>query len=316
MKQQTLFAIVLAVCMLIAVPAMATTVGAQTAEDDDSDEIDGNEETVDESEESEDKKSDEQDTNDSDDSADGKASNESEDNDIAEFSFNATLENKTVIVSVEANDTALENATVTANSTDVGTTDEHGALEFDLENRSGLEISVTADDTTQTTTYEVVDGELLAQEDDEQDPEQPGPPEEMPDEAAEQVSVIHQLINAFRSGEFDRLGPIVSEAAGGGPPADAGNGSENAPAHAGNGSENAPAHAGNGSENAPAHAGNGSENAPDTASDGQVNASDTASNGQENGSQDDNGSPGNSDSDRSGGNGANSGNSGNGGGQP
>ena len=108
-------AMVLMGCLLMAVPAMATTVGAQTADDDES------------------------------------------------FAFDATLDNETATVSVTSNDTAVENATIAVNSTEEGTTDADGTLQFGLDNRSAVEIGVTVDNTTQTTTYEVVDGSLVEQ---------------------------------------------------------------------------------------------------------------------------------------------------------
>lgn len=128
--------LVLTGCLLMAVPAMATTVGAQTAD----------EETTDEA-----------------------------------FAFDATLDNETVTVSVTENDTAVENASVTVNETDAGTTDDNGTLQFDLDNRSAVEIGVTVDNTTQSATYEVVDGELVTQESTEG-------AQDVPDEAADQVS--------------------------------------------------------------------------------------------------------------------------------
>jgi len=233
-----------------------------------------------------------------------------------DFAFDPTLDNEMVTVSVTSNGTAVENATVAVNESDVGSTDANGTLQFPLENRSAVEIAVTVDGTTQTTIYEVVGGELITQESAED-------AQEVPDEAADQVSTIQKLISAFRNGEFEKLGPIVSEAAGGGPPADVGNGSENAgngqgnaPENAGNGNApenagngNAPENAGNG--NAPENAGNGQGNAPENASDGQGNAPEDAGNGQGN-----SGSNGGSDrgsGDQGNGGSGNSGGQGNGG---
>jgi len=326
MRRKTIFTVVVAVCMLMAVPAMATTVGAQTVDDDDSDDgVDDSDDKTDDDSEETDQEDSEDDGGESDDSEeetdDGDETNESTDNTTAEFSFDAALDNETVTISVERTDSAVENASIAVNGTEAGTTDENGTLQFDLDNRSAVEIGVTVEETTQSTTYEVVDGELVDQQNNE-DLEADGPPEEMPDEAADQVSVIHHLINAFRNGEYDQLGPIVSEAAGGGPPADAGNGSGNAPDHAANGSENAPDHAANGSGNAPDHAANGSGNSSDHASNDSGNApgnasqgtqSDTAgnqANGENTNGDQNSESPGNSGSSNSGGNdgpGANSG---------
>ncbi len=212
-----------------------------------------------------------------------------------DFVSDATLDNETVTLSVTSNGTAVENATVAVNGSDVGSTDANGTLQFPLENRSAVEIAVTVDGTTQTMTYEVVAGELVTQESAED-------AQEVPDEAADQVSSIQKLISAFRNGEFEKLGPIVSEAAGRGPPADVGNGSDNAPENPGN----APENAGNGQGNSPDQAGNGSGNAPEDAGNGQ----DGAGNGRDN-----SGANGGSDRGGSGGQGQGNGGSSNSGGQ-
>lgn len=222
------------------------------------------------------------------------------------FAFDATLDNETVTVSVTSNGTAVENATVAVNGSDVDSTDANGTLQFPLENRSAVEIAVTVDGTTQTTTYEVVDGALVEQTGEEE--------KQIPEEAADQVSTIQRLISAFRSGEFEKLGPIVSEAAGRGPPADVGNGSDTA----GNGQGNPPENAGNGNApenpgNAPDQAGNGSGNAPDNAGNGQGNAPEDAGNGQDGADNGQGNNGANGGSDRGGGQG--NGGSGNGGSQ-
>jgi archaellum component FlaF (FlaF/FlaG flagellin family) len=240
---------------------------------------------------------------------------EQETESTTEFASDVTLDNGTVTVSVTSNGTTVENAAVAVNGTEVGPTDANGTLQFPLENRPAVEIAVTVDETTQTTTYVVVGGELITQQ-------SAADAQEVPEEAADQVSTIQKLISAFRNGEFEKLGPIVSEAAGRGPPADAGNGSGNAPEDAGNGQGNAPENAGNGQGNAPENAGNGQGNAPENAGNGQGNAPENASNGQGNapenagngqGNGGSGGNSGNQGNGGSGGNGNSGGNSGNGG---
>jgi archaellum component FlaF (FlaF/FlaG flagellin family) len=230
-----------------------------------------------------------------------------------EFASDVTLDNGTVTVSVTSNGTTVENAAVAVNGTEVGPTDANGTLQFPLENRPAVEIAVTVDETTQTTTYVVVGGELITQQ-------SAADAQEVPEEAADQVSTIQKLISAFRNGEFEKLGPIVSEAAGRGPPADAGSGSGNAPEDAGNGQGNAPENAGNGQGNAPENAGNGQGNAPENASNGQGNAPEDAGNGQGNapenaGNGQGNGGNSGQGNGGSGGNGNSGGNSGQGNGQ-
>ena len=187
----------------------------------------------------------------------------------ADFAFDATLDNETVTVSVTSNGTAVTNASVAVNGTDVGSTDANGTLQFGLDDRPAIELAVTVDGTTRTTTYSVVDGVLVEQTASED--------EQIPEEAADQVSTIQRLISAFRNGEFEKLGPIVSEAAGRGPPADVGNGQGNAPANASNGQGNTPATPGNGQGNAPDDAG-----PPADAGTGQGTPSATPGNGQGN----------------------------------
>jgi len=237
------------------------------------------------------------------------------------FAFDATLDNETVTVLVTSNGTAVENATVAVNGSDVDSTDANGTLQFPLENRSAVEIAVTVDGTTQTTTYTVVDGALVEQTDEVVEEER------IPEEAADQVSTIQRLISAFRNGEFEKLGPIVSEAAGRGPPADVGNGSDNAPENAGNGQGNAPENpgkapenAGNGNApedpgNAPENAGNGQGNAPENAGNGPGNAPEDAGNGQDGAGNGQGNSGSNGGSDRGGNGGQGNGGSSNGGGQ-
>ena len=220
-----------------------------------------------------------------------------------DFAFDATLDDETVTVSVSSNGTAVENASVAVNGTDAGSTDANGTLQFPLENRSAVEIAVTVDGTTQTTTYEVVGGQLITQESAEE-------AQDVPEEAADQVSTIQKLISAFRNGEFEKLGPIVSEAAGGGPPSNVSNGQGNAPddagppADAGNGPGNAD-RAGNDSGTPPANAGNGASTDSDDADRGDSDRGPGKANGGGNG-----GGQGN------GGSGGNGGGNGQGGGPP
>src|SRR6056297_164066 len=162
-----------------------------------------------------------------------------------DFTFDADLDSGTVTVTVASNGTAVDNASVAVNGTTQGPTDANGTLQFGLDDRPAVELAVTVDATTQTTTYVVVGGQLVTQE-------SVADAQEVPEAAADQVSTIQRLISAFRNGEFEKLGPIISEAAGRGPPVDIGNGQGNAPANAGNGQGNAPDGAG-----PPANAGNG-----------------------------------------------------------
>jgi len=111
-----------------------------------------------------------------------------------------------VTVSVTSNGSAVENASVAVNGTAVGDTDANGTVAFDLGTRSAIELAVTLNGTTQTTIYAVEDGTLVAQTDETEDAEA------VPEAAPEQVSTIQRLIGAFRNGEFDKLGPVISDA--------------------------------------------------------------------------------------------------------
>jgi len=160
---------------------------------------------------------------------------DSETNSTIEFDYDAELANDTVTVSVTANNSAVENASVAVNDTAVGETDTNGTVDFALGNRSAVELGVTVEDTTQTRSYAVEDGTLVEQSEE----------AELPEAAPEKVSTIQRLIDAFRSGEFDKLGPAISDAVSNdgnadradnaseqsdepGPPADAGNAPDDA----------------------------------------------------------------------------------------
>ena len=277
MNRTTIMAVVMAVCLL-AVPIAAGAVAAQTADeptnetetnetvdsddtpDDDASDDDGSEDADDGSDDADDEDAEEDDSD---------ADNEIDDTDNADnetdvaFASDATLDNGTVTVSVTQNDSAVGNATVVVNESVVGATDANGTVAFDLGNRSAVELSVSVDSVTQTTVYAVEDGSLVAQDDDE------GPPTTMPEPVPDQVSTIHELISAFQNGEYDKLGPIVSSAAGNdNAPEQPGNSSGNAPDKPGN-AGNAPPQAGN-AGNAPGQADRGAENAPGNSGTGNV----------------------------------------------
>ena len=253
MNRTTIMAVVMAVCLL-AVPIASGAVAAQTA-DEPTNETDTNE-TTDSDDTSDDDASDADGSEDTDDENDTDDVDDNE-TDIA-FAYDATLDNGTVTVTVIKNNSPVENATVVVNETTVGATDRNGTLGFELDNRSAVELAVTVDDVTQMTVYAVEDGSLVTQDDDE------GPPTELPEPVPDQVSTIHELITAFQNGEYDKLGPIVSSAAGNGnAPEEPGNSSGNAPER-GNDSGSAPAQAGN-AGNAPGQADRSAENAPGNA---------------------------------------------------
>ena len=199
MNRTTVRLLVVTGCLLAAIPLMGAAVSAQTANDT---------------------------TNTTDDS---------ETNSTIEFDYDAELANDTVTVSVTANNSAVENASVAVNDTAVGETDTNGTVDFALGNRSAVELGVTVEDTTQTRSYAVEDGTLVEQSEE----------AELPEAAPEKVSTIQRLIDAFRSGEFDKLGPAISDAVSNdgnadradnaseqadepGPPADAGNAPDDA----------------------------------------------------------------------------------------
>jgi hypothetical protein len=281
MNRTTIMAVVMAVCLL-AVPIAAGAVAAQTADeptnetetnetvdsddtpDDDASDDDGSEDADDDSDDADDEDA-EEDDSDADneiDDADNGTDDADENETDAEFAYDATLDNGTVTVAVTEDDSLVANATVAVNETVVGTTDENGTVAFDLGNRSAVELSVSVDSVTQTTVYAVDDGSLVAQDDE-------GPPTAMPEPVPDQVSMIHELISAFQNGEYDKLGPIVSSAAGNGnAPEQPGNSSGNAPDKPGN-AGNAPPQAGN-AGNAPGQADRGAENAPGNSGTGNI----------------------------------------------
>ncbi|WP_089673869.1 hypothetical protein [Halohasta litchfieldiae] len=82
-----------------------------------------------------------------------------------DLSLDATLDNGIVLLAVTTDGTAVENATVSVDGEEIGTTDYDGRLRFPLDGRPAVEVQVTADRTTQTVVYAAEDGDLDAVDD-------------------------------------------------------------------------------------------------------------------------------------------------------
>lgn len=184
---------------------------------------------------------------------------------LANATVDAGYDNGTVDLGVVDNGTGVPDVNVTANDEYVGQTDENGSLSFgwqpaqttdenDSENESQtyeLDLVLEQDNTTREMTFTFENGTLAREE----DQTRQGPPTDMPDQAADQVERIHELISMFLRGHIDApLGQLMREVAG-----NHGNGHANGQAddHRENASEhNGTAAAGHGPDDHPKNATN------------------------------------------------------------
>ncbi|WP_053949068.1 hypothetical protein [Halolamina sediminis] len=182
-----------------------------------------------------------------------------DDDDEAELAADVTFDNGTVDLTVTQNGSGVENASVTANGEDVGTTDANGSLTFETNASEELEIEITSGEQELELEYAIEDGELVEESDDEA-----GPDENASDRAKNVFAVIQNWLD---SGQEGNLGQLIQE--------QLGNGNDDAPGN----SDEAPGN----SDDAPGN----SDDAPGNSDDAPGNSDDAPGNSDD--------APGNSD---------------------
>ncbi|WP_435119027.1 hypothetical protein [Halolamina sp. C58] len=140
-----------------------------------------------------------------------------DDEEEPELAADVSYDNGTVDLTVTQNGSAVENASVTANGEDVGTTDANGTLTFETNASEELEIEITAGEQELELEYTIEDGELVEESDDEA-----GPDENASDRAKNVFAVIQNWLDGDREGN---LGQLIQE--------QLGNGNDEAPGNSG-----------------------------------------------------------------------------------
>ncbi|GAB7012068.1 hypothetical protein [Halolamina salina] len=126
-----------------------------------------------------------------------------EDDDESELAADVSYDNGTVDLTVTQNGSAVENASVTANGEDVGTTDADGTLTFETNASEELEIGITAGEQELELSYTIEDGELVEESDDEA-----GPDENASDRAKNVFGVIQGWLDGDQE---ESLGQLIQE---------------------------------------------------------------------------------------------------------